>query len=243
MNLILEGRNLTKRFRGLVALQNVSFSLMRGEILGLVGPNGAGKTTLINLVSGTLTPTMGDIIFEGKVLQQPAFRRARLGIARTFQITKPFSGLTVLENVAVAALFGSEGEKRNLRHAKQAAQQWLEFVGLAHRLSMRADSLGGPDRKRLELAKVLAMKPKLLLLDEVMAGLNQVEIDAVITVIKKMRDQGISILVVEHVMKAIRALCDRLLVLHHGQNIAMGNPSQVLNDPAVVEAYLGRKHG
>lgn len=242
MDLILEARNLGKRFQGLVALKHVSFGLVRGEILGLVGPNGAGKTTLINLVSGTLTPTNGDIIFEGKVLQQPTFRRARLGIARTFQITKPFSGLTVLENVAVAALFGSEGGKRNLRQAKQAAQQWLEFVGLDQRLSMRADSLGGPDRKRLELAKALAMKPKLLLLDEVMAGLNQVEIDTVITVIKKMRDQGISILIVEHVMKAIRALCDRLLVLHHGQTIALGDPSQVLNDPAVVEAYLGRKH-
>jgi len=242
MNLILEASNLVKRFQGLVALKHVSFGLLHGEIMGLVGPNGAGKTTLINLISGSLTPTKGEIIFEGNILQQPAFRRARLGIARTFQIAKPFSGLSVLENVAIAALFGSEGQQRTMHHAKQLAQQWLDFVGLAHRSSMRADSLGGPDRKRLELAKSLAMKPKLLLLDEVMAGLNQTEIDEVITIIKKMRDQGISILVVEHVMKAIRALCDRVLVLHHGQNIAIGKPSQVLSEPAVVEAYLGKKY-
>jgi branched-chain amino acid transport system ATP-binding protein len=242
MSMILEARNLSKRFHGLVALQDVSFGLMPGEILGLVGPNGAGKTTVINLVSGTLAPTTGNIIFEGKALQQPTFRRARLGIARTFQITKPFFGLTVLENVAIAAMFGSGEEKRNLRRAKQVSQQWLEFVGLAHRSSMRADALGGPDRKRLELAKALALNTKLLLLDEVMAGLNQAEINEVVAVIKKMRDRGITILVVEHVMKAIRALCDRLLVLHHGQSIAMGKPSEVLNDPAVIEAYLGRKH-
>jgi branched-chain amino acid transport system ATP-binding protein len=242
MDSLLEVRNLTKRFHGLVAVDNVTFALQRDEILGLIGPNGAGKTTLVSLVSGTLQPTQGSIQFEGAPIHSlPAFRRGLLGIARTFQVMRPFPRLTVLDNVAVGALFGAAGGSRKLSGAQEEAHRWLKFVGLDHRAAQRADALGGPDRKRLELAKALAMRPKLLLLDEVMAGLNHVEIEEVISIIKRVRAQGITILVIEHVMKAIRSLSDRLLVLHHGEKIAEGKPEEVLSDAQVIAAYLGRK--
>jgi branched-chain amino acid transport system ATP-binding protein len=239
---ILETRNVSKRFHGLLAINDVSFALERAEILGLIGPNGAGKTTLINLISGTLPPTSGTIVFEGASINGvPAHQRSRLGIGRTFQIMRPFPGLTVLDNVAVGALFGRAGGARKLVEAQERARHWLAFVGLDKRVNQRADALGGPDRKRLELAKALALRPKLLLLDEVMAGLNHVEIEEVIEVIKKVRAEGISILVIEHVMKAIQSLSDRLIVIHHGEKLAEGKPGEVLTDARVVEAYLGRR--
>jgi branched-chain amino acid transport system ATP-binding protein len=239
---LFEVRGLTKRFRGLTAVSDVTFRVAPREILGLIGPNGAGKTTIISLISGTLVPTAGEIVFEGRHIERlPAYRRARLGIGRTFQVMKPFPGLSVLENVTVGALFGTGGGERNRKRAEEKAREWLRFTGLERRMDQRADALGGPDRKRLEFAKALAMNPKLLLLDEVMAGLNHVEVDEVVELIKKMREKGVTILVIEHVMKAIRRLADRLLVLHHGQQIAEGPTDQVLKDSRVVEAYLGKR--
>ncbi|CAM5379721.1 Amino acid/amide ABC transporter ATP-binding protein 1 (HAAT family) OS=Eoetvoesiella caeni OX=645616 GN=DFR37_1037 PE=4 SV=1 [Eoetvoesiella caeni] len=239
---ILDARKVTRRFAGLLAVNNVSFHLDAGEILGLVGPNGAGKTTLINLVSGTLFPDSGEIVFQGKDITRLApYRRARQGIGRTFQIMQPFPGLSVLDNVAVGALFGRGLGLPGLGPAREQARECLDFVGLGKFAGQRADELGGPSRKRLELAKALAMQPKVLLCDEVMSGLNLVEIEEVIDVIRKVRDQGISVLVIEHVLKAIKDLSDRLIVLHHGEKIADGRPELVLSDAAVVQAYLGKR--
>ena len=201
MSALLEVRNLTKRFAGVVAVQEVSFEIRENEILGLIGPNGAGKSTLVGLVSGTLTATAGDIRFENHSIRGlPAYQRARLGIGRTFQIMRPFPSLKVLDNVAVGALFGKGKGESNLGRAREEARSCLEFVGLGKHIQDRADELSGPNRKRLELAKALAMKPKLLLLDEVMAGLTHVEIDEVAMVIREVQHQGISILVIEHVI-------------------------------------------
>ncbi|HTT71034.1 MAG TPA: ABC transporter ATP-binding protein [Anaeromyxobacteraceae bacterium] len=239
---IFEARGLSKRFRGLTALRRVTFHLDRGEILGLIGPNGAGKTTLVSLISGTLWPTEGEIYFENRRIDRlPPHRRAHLGIGRTFQIMKPFPGLSVLENVAVGALFGRGGGERHRARARERALGCLEVTGLASRAYDRAEALTGPDRKRLELAKGLALGPKLLLLDEVMAGLNPAEVDQVVAIIRKVRADGVAILVIEHVMRAIRQLADRLMVLHHGEQIAEGRPDEVLSHPRVVEAYLGRR--
>jgi branched-chain amino acid transport system ATP-binding protein len=239
---VLDARGLTKRFQGLVSVNAVSFTLARNEILGLIGPNGAGKTTLINMISGVLAPSEGELWFEGRRIDGlPAFRRAHLGIGRTFQVMKPFPHLSVLDNVAVGALFGFHGGIRSMSEARKTARECVEFTGLTRRIDQSADALGGPDRKRLELAKALAMRPRLLLLDEVMAGLTTVEVDEVVELIGKIRDSGVTIIVIEHVIKAIRRLSDRILVLHHGEKIAEGDPETVLGDSRVIEAYLGKR--
>lgn len=240
---ILEARGVTRLFGGLAAVSRVSFDLQEGEILGLIGPNGAGKTTLVNVVTGALSYSDGDARFRGQSIRGlPWHAIGRLGICRTFQIVKPFRTLTVLQNVMVGALFGASGGARDLASARRQAQEVLEFVGLTQRALAPAESLNVPERKRMELARALAMRPTLLFLDEVMAGLNQVEIDAAVELIKRVRDRGVSLVVIEHVMRAIRRLSDRIMVLYHGEKLTEGPPEEVLNHPEVVAAYLGRRY-
>jgi branched-chain amino acid transport system ATP-binding protein len=241
---VLEVRGLTKRFGGVAAVNNVSFSLggagQKGEIVGLIGPNGAGKTTLINVITGVHGASSGQVMFEGRdVTRQRPFQSARGGLARTFQIVQPFPEMTVLENVAAGALFAGGAPTR--READRVALEHLEFVGLAHEAKRPAASLTLPSRKRLELAKSLAMKPRLLMLDEVNAGLNTGEIDRALELMRAIAARGITIMIVEHLMKVVFSLCQRVLVLHHGELIAEGAPREVAGDARVVEAYLGHK--
>jgi ABC-type branched-subunit amino acid transport system ATPase component len=239
---LIEARGVTKRFGGLAAVSEVSFNLQAGEILGLIGPNGSGKTTLVNVVTGALPYTGGDVRFkDGSLRGLPSYAIGRLGVSRTFQIVKPFRNLTVVENVMVGALFGAAGGARALSEARHRALEVLDFVALAHRADAQADDLNVPERKRMELARALAMRPTVLFLDEVMAGLNPSEIDAAVTLIKRIRDLGTTLVVIEHVMRAIRDLSDRILVLFHGEKLTEGPPREVLNNPDVVSAYLGRR--
>lgn len=240
MKPILQLCGVTRHFGGLTALNNVSFDLQPGEIVGLIGPNGAGKTTLVNLVTGVYRPNAGTIIFDDKrVDRMKPHVISRSGIARTFQVEQPFPKMTVLENVAAGALFAT-GTK-TLELAKEKALKHLQFVGLLEFADSLASALTLANRKRLELAKSLAMNPKLLLLDEVNAGLNPVEIDGALDLIRPLVEKGITILLIEHLMKVVVSVCSRVIVLHHGQMISEGTPSEVVSDPRVVEAYLGSR--
>lgn len=239
---ILEVQGATKLYGGVAAVTDISFNIEKSEILGLIGPNGAGKTTLINLITGVAKPTRGTIHFQGQLLNgKPPHTIGTMGIARTFQVVRPFQNLTVLENVAVGAMYGSGGSKRNSKAAFAHAEEVLEMVGLYARRNDQADQLPIAGRKRLEVAKALAMDPQLLLLDEAMAGLRGQEVDEAIELIHRIHAKGISVLVIEHVMKVILNACQRVVVLDYGKKIAEGVPSVVVNNPAVIEAYLGKK--
>nr|WP_202901861.1 ABC transporter ATP-binding protein [Thermogemmatispora carboxidivorans] len=238
---LLELRGVCKFFDGLPAVKQLDFAVRRGEIVGIIGPNGAGKTTMIGLISGSLSLSSGQIRYRGQdISRQPPHRRASLGIARTFQVTQPFKGLSVHENVMIGALFGRRGLKQ--RAAREAAEAVLERVGLAAKAHFRADQLTVADRKRLELARALALEPELLLLDEVMAGLTPTEVEQAITLIRAIHASGVTVLVIEHVMQAIMGLSQRIMVLHQGSKIAEGPPEQVLTDQRVIEAYLGERY-
>jgi branched-chain amino acid transport system ATP-binding protein len=238
MTLLLQVQGVTKRFGGLQALSQVTFDLPRGQILGLIGPNGAGKTTLFNTINGVYHPEEGRILFQGKdVTHKMPYDLARMGMARTHQIVLPLNELTVRENVMVGACFGHENQ--GLGKAAKIADEVLEFVGISGRADQLAGSLNVAQKKRLELARALASHPHLLLLDEVLAGLNHSEIDGMIRIILDIRTQGITIIMIEHLMKAVMNVSDRILVLDYGEQIAEGSPNEIASHPKVIEAYLG----
>jgi branched-chain amino acid transport system permease protein len=240
-DVLLQVRGLAKSFKGLKALAGVDLDVRRGEILGLLGPNGSGKSTFINLVSGHYTATAGQVIFEGREMtRQPAHRVASAGIARTYQIPRPFAHLPVLDNVALAAMFG--GESHSPEAARREARQWLEFTGLEAKANALPDTLNLHQRKFLELARALASRPRLVLLDEVLCGLTPSEMDEAVALIRRIREQGSTIVFVEHVMRAVMALTDRIAVLNHGVLLAEGSASQVMQRPDVMTAYLGKAH-
>jgi branched-chain amino acid transport system ATP-binding protein len=239
---ILTGTNVSKHFGALKALDDVHFELYGGEILGIIGPNGAGKTTLLSVINGTLPITRGRIFLKGKeITGLRPFRIAERGVSRTFQIVKPFPGMTALENVAIGALFGREREKKMSRAMEKAAET-IGKVALKGKENILVEKLNVSERKRLELARALTQDPEILLLDEVMAGLTLREIEDIMALIQEVNRGGMTIMVIEHVMKAIMGISNRIIVLHHGQKIAEGTPDEISENRQVIAAYLGERY-
>ena len=237
MTALLEIAGVSKRFRGLLAVDNVTFSVAKGSIFAIIGPNGAGKTTLFNLIAGVFPPDAGTIIFDGRRIDGLAPDQVcRRGLARTFQLVRPFAALTVEDNVIVGAML----QRRDVAQARERAHAVLRTLDLFDKRRQIASALTLPDRKRLEMARALATEPKFLLLDEVMAGLRPAETDRMVAILREInRETGLTILLIEHVMRAVMALATRVLVLHHGAAIAQGAPEAVVREPAVVQSYLG----
>ena len=244
---IIEVQGLTKRFKGLTAVHDVSFSVEKGSITGMIGPNGAGKSTTFNMICGYYPPTEGKIFYNGEdITNKKAYEYTNMKIARTFQIMKPLKNLSVLDNVTAAAYFGHAGAKSE-KEAKERAMEVLHFTGLYEKRHVISKDMGTPDQKRLEMARALATKPEVLfldflLLDEPAAGMNPQESTELMRFIRHIRDEfDLTILLIEHIMKAVVSLCEKVIVLHHGEKIAEGTPEQVMNDPYVMEVYLGTK--
>lgn len=239
MTALLETRNITQRFSGLTANSDVSISVGRGEIVGLIGPNGAGKSTLFNLIAGAFKPSEGTILFDGEdVTALPAAERCQRGIGRTFQVVKSFESMTVIENVIVGSLVRST----NMRDARRKAHEVLAFCGLDARADVLASDLVPSEKRRLEVARALATEPKLLLLDEVLTGLTPVESQKGVELVRRVRDTGITVLMVEHVMEIVMPLVDRAIVLNLGKVLVEGKPAEVVRNPEVISAYLGDRH-
>ncbi len=238
---IIEVSHITKRFKGLTAVKDVSFSIRKGGITGMIGPNGAGKSTTFNMICGYYPPTEGKIFYNGQdITSKKAYEYTNMEGARTFQIMKPLKNLSVLDNVVASAYFGHAAAK-NERQAREKAMEVLKFTGLYEKRHVLSKDMGTPDQKRLEMARALATSPKLLFLDENMAGLNPAETEEAIKLIRRINESGVTIFLIEHIMQAVVSLCEEVIVLHHGEKIAEGTPDEVMNDPYVMEVYLGVK--